>query len=104
MKPRALVVIAAQSLFAMASLLTSDDPVPTHAAPALIHPPAFFTSTPPVGESLSCGRGARMSRINCGPSAVDGNTFTRSAPAVHAVKISVGVNAPGTLIFPYRRV
>src|SRR5436309_4088237 len=100
-KALAFAVIADQSFLAIASLVTSDDPVPTHTAPALIHSPAFFISTPPVGDSFNCGSGASRSRIYEGPSAVDGKTFTISAPAVHARSISVGVNAPGTLIFPY---
>src|SRR5881409_227756 len=96
----ALAVFDAQSLFAMASLLTSADPAPRNTAPALIHSPAFFKSTPPVGVSLSCGRGASRSLKYVGPSAVDGNTFTTSAPAVQARMISVGVYAPGMLILP----
>src|SRR4051812_46088342 len=94
-KALALVSIDFQSPLASASLVTSDEPAPTNTAPALIHSPAFFRSTPPVGVSLSCGRGARMSLKYPGPSAVDGKTFTTSAPAVQARRISVGVNAPG---------
>src|SRR5437667_10958570 len=101
---RAFAVIVVQSFFAIASLLTRADPAPRNTAPALIHSPAFFKSSPPVGVSLSCGRGASRSLKYVGPSAVDGKTLTTSAPADEARMISVGVNAPGMLILPSRRV
>ena len=70
-------------------------PTPTATAPAVIHSPALVSETPPVGISLICGSGARTSLKNCGPSAVAGNTLMTSAPACHAVRISVGVKQPG---------
>src|SRR5256885_1722522 len=87
----AFVVIAFQSPLSIASLLTSADPAPTNTAPALIHCGVVLVSTPPVGVSLSCGRGARMSLKYPGPSVVAGNTLTTSAPEDHARRISVGV-------------
>ena len=68
----------------------------TKTAPALIQSPAFLMSTPPVGVRRSCGKGARISLKYCGPRAVEGKTFTTSAPADQARRISVGVKAPGT--------
>src|SRR5439155_22912585 len=64
---RALLCTVAQSFLCIASLLTSAEPAPRKTAPALIHSPAFLISTPPVGVSLSCGRGARMSLKYPGP-------------------------------------
>src|SRR5689334_12614247 len=97
----ALLEIDAQSFFASASFVTRADPTPTTAAPALIHSPQFFRSTPPVGVSFNWGRGARMSLKNCGPRAVLGKTLITSPPRVQARMISVGVKAPGTLILAY---
>src|SRR5258706_16417559 len=95
MKAFAAAVIAGQSDFARASLETRAEPTPMQTAPALIHSPAFSRATPPVGVSFRCGRGARRSLKYCGPSAVEGNTLTISAPAFAARRISVGVRAPG---------
>jgi hypothetical protein len=70
-------------------------PTPTATAPAAIQSPALVSDTPPVGIIRICGSGPRMSLKNCGPRAVAGNTLTTSAPASHAVRISVGVKQPG---------
>src|SRR5205814_8466707 len=96
----AFAVIAPQSPFAMASLLTSAAPIPRHAAPALIHSATLFKSTPPVGTNRNSRSGAKISRKYPVPNRVEGKTFTRSPPAFHAVKISVGVNPAGTETFP----
>ena len=64
-------------------------------APAAIQLPALSSETPPVGIIFTCGRGPRTSLKNPGPSAVAGKTFTTSAPASQAARISVGVKQPG---------
>src|SRR5262249_33491700 len=78
------------------SFFTSAEPTPSAAAPALIHSAALFRSTPPVGVSFICGSGAWISRRYCGPKWLAGKTFTISAPAFQAARISVGDRAPGT--------
>jgi hypothetical protein len=50
--------------------------------------------TPPVGTRRRKGIGPSTPRMNAGPSASDGKTFTASAPARCAERISVGVKAP----------
>src|ERR1051326_7796430 len=58
----------------------------------------FFSDTPPVGISSICGSGALSDLMYVAPpTAFAGNTFTASAPAVHAVSTSVGVSAPGKI-------
>ena len=49
----------------------------------------------PVGIMRICGNGPRTALKNAGPTISAGNTLTMSAPASHAARISVGVNAPG---------
>src|ERR1041385_963605 len=68
----------------------------TAAAPARIQSPAFSSVTPPDGINRTEGRGASTSRIYEGPTADAGNSLISSAPARCAVRISVGVKAPGT--------
>ena len=70
-------------------------PMPTATAPESRYRRAFVASTPPVAISSTSGIGPRSSRANEGPSADAGNSLTNVAPAAHAVRISVGVNAPG---------
>ena len=69
--------------------------MPTATAPARIQSPALSSVTPPVGISFTCGNGARTSLMYCGPSMVAGKTFTMSAPASCAARISVGEKQPG---------
>ena len=70
-------------------------PMPTATAPESRYRRAFVASTPPVAISSTSGIGPRSSRANDGPTADAGNSLTNVAPAAHAVRISVGVNAPG---------
>ena len=64
---------------------------------------AVVRSTPPVGIRRTCGSGPRIALKNAGPTTSAGNTFTMSAPASQAARISVGVNAPGMTSLSYRR-
>src|SRR5262249_39429580 len=74
---------------------TSWPPTPRQQAPAFRKAAAVVRSTPPVGINRACGRGARRALKNAGPTTSAGKTFTMSAPASHAARISVGVKAPG---------
>src|SRR5262249_48633960 len=74
---------------------TSWLPTPRQQAPALRNAAAVVRSTPPVGITRICGKGPRIALKNAGPTTSAGNTLTMSAPASHAARISVGVNAPG---------
>ena len=63
--------------------------------------PAGFP--PPVGTNRICGRGPLRALIYSGPpNWAAGKTLTMSAPAFQAVKISVGVMAPGITTALYR--
>ena len=84
---------------------TRSAPTPRAAAPALMKSSAVLRLTPPVGTRLDLGQGrlqgldvARARRAT--PA---GKTFTRSAPARHAVTTSVGVRAPGSTATPRSR-
>src|SRR6186713_1853361 len=92
---RADWVIASNRRSFTAVASTSAVPTPIATAPARIQSAALAFVTPPVGISFRCGSGPRMSLKNAGPSEVAGNTFTMSAPASQAVRISVGVKQPG---------
>ena len=94
-KWRAAAEMSPNRRSATASTSTSAVPTPMAHAPARIQSPAFSRVTPPVGISFTCGNGPRRSLKKPGPSAVAGNTFTTSAPASQAVRISVGVKQPG---------
>src|SRR5712691_11568924 len=86
----------------MAFVFTRSAPSPKAHAPAAIKSLAVESETPPVGTSLIWGSGAFRARRYFGPpTALQGKTFTASAPACHAVTTSVGVSAPGkTAISP----
>src|SRR5207248_7953540 len=92
---RAFVMIASKRPSSIAFVSTNADPMPTATAPARIQSPALSSVTPPVGISFTCGNGARTSLMYCGPSMVAGKTFTMSAPASCAARISVGEKQPG---------
>src|SRR5437660_1700165 len=73
--------------------------------PADVVGPAFFKALrgplpqirlmPTGGVKRIWGSGPRRALKNAGPTTSAGKTLTMSAPASHAARISVGVNAPG---------
>src|SRR5215472_9420008 len=82
---------------------TNSPPTATAHAPALRKSPQVSRLTPPVGIISICGNGAFKALIYFAPPTFpQGNTFTTSAPASHAVRTSVGVSAPGQITFEYR--
>ena len=91
---------ARASTSAGSPLPVSQLPMPTATAPAAMKAGAVSAVTPPVGTSGISRSGPRTSRTNAGPTADAGKSFTAAAPARHAARISVGVNAPGSAGMP----
>src|SRR5262245_6079352 len=92
---RARSRMRAKSRAATASGRTSWRPTPRQHAPALRNAAAVVRSTPPVGIRRICGSGPRTALKKAGPTTSAGKILTMSAPASQAVRISVGVKAPG---------
>src|ERR1700716_392939 len=100
---RALSVTISGLPSAMAFAFTRSEPTPRAKAPASRNSFAVASETPPVGIRSIWGSGpVRAVRYFAPPIALAGNTFTTSAPASHAVTISVGVRAPGSTAAEYR--
>src|SRR3972149_211844 len=70
-------------------------PTAMAAAPARMNWAVLSSETPPTGINLTWGSGARTALKYAGPPISAGNTLTKSAPHSQALRISVGVYAPG---------
>src|SRR5262245_56763377 len=100
---RAFSVILLKSLAATAALSTSSEPTAKAAEPAAMNSAAVFRFTPPVGIRSIGGNGTFKALMYFDPPTLSqGNTFTKSDPASHAVTTSVGVSAPGMIGLLYR--
>ncbi len=77
--------------------------MPSASAPARMKSAAVSRFTPPVGIIGTWGRGPLRALIYLAPpTEPQGNIFTKSLPAFHAVITSVGVRAPAMISFPAR--
>src|ERR1700733_9149056 len=100
---RALSVTTSGFPSAMALWLTRSEPTPRAKASASRNSLAVPRETPPVGIMWIWGKGPlRAVRYLDPPIALAGKTLTTSAPACHAVTISVGVRAPGSAAMEQR--
>src|SRR5690349_11566493 len=80
----------------IASVGINSVPTPIAVAPDKMKLAAVCRFTPPAAINGTCGKDACRALIyRSPPTGPEGNTLTKSAPALHAVTTSVGVNAPG---------